>query len=300
MIHSRYDIFEKRGDTGVLLAHGITGAPTEMKPLVRKLAAEGFTVACPQLAGHCSTLKELKQTRWTDWYASLETSLQMLRSQCSSVFVSGLSMGALLALRLAIDHPDAIDGVATLSATFFYDGWNVPPLRQRYLLPLLVYSPLRHFMSYHEPPPYGIKDERIRNIIAAVYAGDSTHMPEKYGYSEFPGDTIRETFRLIKSVKRDLSRITTPLLIVHSTEDDMASLENARFLASRVASSQVETFFVDDTYHVLTLDRRKHDVAARVAGFFLGRHAAIADAESLHLSAACDTAGGDTHHGNRF
>ncbi len=300
MIHSRYDIFEKRGDAGVLLAHGITGAPTEMKPLVRKLAAAGFTVACPQLAGHCSTLKELRQTRWTDWYASLRASLQMLRSQCSSVFVSGLSMGALLALKLAIDHPDEIDGVATLSATFFYDGWNVPPLRQRYLLPLLVYSPLRHFMSYHEPPPYGIKDERIRNIIAAVYAGDSTHMPEKYGYSEFPGDTIRETFRLIKSVKRDLSRITTPLLIVHSTEDDMASLENARFLAARVASSQVETFFVDDTYHVLTLDRRKHDVAERVAGFFLRRNAAIADVESLHLTAACDTAGGDIHHGNRF
>src|SRR5258708_6207416 len=81
MIHSRYDIFEKRGDAGVLLAHGITGAPTELKPLVRKLAAAGFTVACPQLAGHCSTLKELRQTRSTDWYASLRASLHILRCQ---------------------------------------------------------------------------------------------------------------------------------------------------------------------------------------------------------------------------
>jgi carboxylesterase len=300
MVHGRYDIFEKGGDAGVLLAHGITGAPTEMKPLVRKLAASGFTVACPQLSGHCSTLKELRRTRWTDWYASLEASLEMLRKQCSTVFVSGLSMGALLALKLAADYPTQVDGVATLSATFFYDGWNVPRLRQRFLLPLLVHSPLRHFMSYHEPAPYGIKDERIRNIIAAVYAGDSTQMPEKYGYSEFPGDTILETFRLIKSVKRDLARITAPLLIVHSTEDDMASLENAKFLASRVASSQVETFFVDDTYHVLTLDRRKHDVADRVAGFFLNRSAILADAVNVHLSAACDTGGGDIQYANSF
>lgn len=269
MSQDRYDIFEKRGDAGVLLAHGITGAPTEMKPLVRKLAASGFTVACPQLSGHCSTLKELKQTRWTDWYASLEASLAMLREQCSSVFVSGLSMGALLALKLAADHPDDVDGVATLSATFFYDGWNVPRFRQRYLLPVALYTPLRYVWSYHEPSPYGIKDERIRNIIAAVYASDTTHMPEKYGYSEFPGVTIRETFRLIKAVKRDLNKIVVPLLIVHATEDDMASLENARFLASRVASPEVETFFVDDTYHVLTLDRRKDDVAQRVASFFL-------------------------------
>jgi len=271
MSQSRYDIFESGNGAGVLLSHGITGAPAEMKPLVRKLAAAGFTVSCPALAGHCSTLRELKRTRWTDWYASLEDALGELQQRCGSVFVGGLSMGALLALKLAADYPQTVSGVATLSATFFYDGWNVPRFRQRYLLPLALHSPLRFLYSWHEPAPYGIKDERIRNIIAAVYASDTAQMPEKYGYSEFPGVTIRETFRLIKAVKGDLGRVAAPLLIVHATEDDMATLENARFLASRVASTDVETFYVDDTYHVLTLDRRKHDVADRVTEFFLDR-----------------------------
>ncbi|MCU1348096.1 MAG: alpha/beta hydrolase [Acidobacteria bacterium] len=271
MTAGRYDIFEERGEVGVLLAHGITGAPTEMKPLVRKLAAAGFTVACPQLAGHCSTLKDLKQTRWGDWYASLEASLEQLRGRCSQVFVSGLSMGALLALMLAADHPEEIDGVATLSATFFYDGWNVPRFRQRYLLPLALHSPLKHFWSYHEPSPYGIKDERIRNIIAAVYANGNSRMPENYGYSEFPGVTIHETFRLIRAVKRHLQRVVAPLLIVHAVEDDMASLENSRFLAARVGSADVESFDVDDTYHVLTLDKRRNDVADQVVAFFRRR-----------------------------
>lgn len=288
MSQGRYDVFEKRGKAGVLLAHGITGAPAEMKPLVRALAGAGFTVACPQLAGHCSTLKELKQTRWADWYATLEASLKMLRGQCDKVFVAGLSMGALLVLKLAADHADEVDGVATLSATFFYDGWNVPQLRQKLLLPLVIYSPLRYFLSYHEPAPYGIKDERIRNMIAAVYASESAQMPEKYGYSEFPGVTIRETFRLIKSVKRDLKNVRAPILIVHSTEDDMASLKNADFLAAGVSSSVLETFFVDDTYHVLTLDRRKNDVADRVAQFFVARRDAVANADALCLSAVPD------------
>ncbi len=272
----RHGILEKRGRAGVLLVHGITGSPTEMKPLAKKLAARGFTVACPQLAGHCSTLKELKQTRWADWYASLEAALDMLSNECDTVFVSGLSMGALLALKLAANHPDRIQGTATLSATFFYDGWNVPRLKQRLLLPLVIYSPLRHFLSYHEPAPYGIKDERLRHLIAAVYEGNSANMPEKYGYSEFPAVTIRETFRLIRSTKRDLARIVTPLLIVHSTEDDMASLENAKFLAGRVSSRHVETFYLDDTYHVLTLDKRKDDVAAQVAEFFLRHETSVA------------------------
>jgi len=271
----RYDLLEQRGKAGVLLVHGVTGAPTEMKPLLRKLAAEDFTVYCPQLAGHCSTLKELKQTRWTDWYATLERSLEELRSECDMVFTSGLSMGALMALKLAADHPDLVDGVATLSATFFYDGWNVPRFKRRYLLPILIHSPLRYVLSYHEPSPYGIKDERIRALIDTVYKSDSANMPEKYGYSEFPGITIRETFRLIRAVKRDLHRIVAPLLIVHSAEDDMASLENAKFLAAHVGSSAVETFFVDDTYHVLTLDKRKDDIAERVARFFRRQQSAI-------------------------
>jgi len=88
--------------------------------------------------------------------------------------------------------------------------------------------------------------------------------------------TIRETFRLIRSTKRDLARIVTPLLIVHSTEDDMASLENAKFLAARVSSRHVETFYLDDTYHVLTLDKRKDDVAAQVAEFFLRHETSVA------------------------
>ena len=272
MTTSRFDIFEPGGETGVLLSHGITGAPAEMRPLLRRLAAAGFTVSCPALAGHCSTLRELKRTRWTDWYASLEASLRELQGRCSSIFVSGLSMGALLALKLAADHPRVVCGVATLSATFFYDGWNVPQFRQRFLLPLALHSPLRFFYSWHEPAPYGIKDERIRNIIAAVYAGDAAQRPEKYGYSEFPAVTIRETFRLIKAVKRDLGRVAAPLLIVHAIEDDMATLENARFLAARVASTDVQTFLVEDSYHVLTLDRRKYEVAGRVTEFFLGRH----------------------------
>jgi carboxylesterase len=81
--------------------------------------------------------------------------------------------------------------------------------------------------------------------------------------------TIRETFRLIRSTKRDLARIVTPLLVVHSTEDDMASLENAKYLAARVSSRHVETFYVDDTYHVLTLDKRRDDVADQVTEFFM-------------------------------
>ena len=273
---------------GVLLVHGITGGPAEMKPLARKLADSGFVVSCPQLAGHCSNLSALKKTGWRDWYASVEVALADLRERCDAIFISGLSMGALLALEIAAAHSEEIDGIATLSATFFYDGWTVPRVRRKYLLPVLVHSPLRYVLSWREPSPYGIKDERLRNIIASVYESDSANMPEKYGYSEFPGVTIYETFQLIRAARRDLHRVVAPLLIVHSTEDDMASLDNARLLANSVRSTEIDTFFVDDTYHVLTLDKRKEDVAQRVAGFFLDQERKRREAGAFVQRAASD------------
>ena len=45
-------------------------------------------------------------------------------------------------------------------------------------------------------------------------------------------------------------------------------MANARYLAESVNSPFVDTFLVDDTYHVLTLDKRRNDVANRVATFF--------------------------------
>jgi carboxylesterase len=57
-------------------------------------------------------------------------------------------------------------------------------------------------------------------------------------------------------------------LIVHATEDDTASVKNAHYVAKRIASRDVESFFVDDTFHVLTLDKRRADVASRMAEFF--------------------------------
>jgi carboxylesterase len=63
-------------------------------------------------------------------------------------------------------------------------------------------------------------------------------------------------------------------------------VKNAHFLASRVSSADVDTFYVDDTYHVLTLDKRKDDVAARVAEFFLRIGAPAALPVTMNLSGA--------------
>lgn len=258
---------ERKGKSGVLLVHGLTGTPTEMKQFGKAIARQGFTVACPEMAGHCDSIEALSATKWIDWYHSIEVAFDALKQECDHVFIAGLSMGALIALLVAAKKKDQVAGVILLSTTFFYDGWNVPIFKQKILLPLVLYSPLKYFMQWEETSPYGIKDERTRALVHAVLENRDSQAANKIGYFKTPATVILESVRMIKAAKKSLKEVISPALIVHSTEDDMASVKNAHYTQANIASKTIETFFVDDTYHVLTLDKRKDDVAKRAAQF---------------------------------
>lgn len=51
------------GPLGVLLIHGFTGAPPEMRPMGEYLAAKGYTVSGPRLAGHAITWQQMNRTQ---------------------------------------------------------------------------------------------------------------------------------------------------------------------------------------------------------------------------------------------
>nr|WP_237711554.1 alpha/beta fold hydrolase [Paracidovorax oryzae] len=113
--------------TGILLIHGLTGTPNEMRLLAKGLHRAGFTVLAVQLAGHCGTQDDLIATRWQDWVASARRGADRLMQLTGQPVVAcGLSMGALLALALAIERPRQVAGVVALSTTFRYDGWSMP------------------------------------------------------------------------------------------------------------------------------------------------------------------------------
>ncbi|MCX7150092.1 MAG: alpha/beta fold hydrolase [Rhodocyclales bacterium] len=262
--------YEKHGEDAVLLVHGLTGTPAEMRSVAKRLTRQGFSVMCPQLAGHCGSVGALKRSKWQDWYKTVESAFEALKLTHERVYVTGLSMGALMALKLAEEKGSRVSGLGLLSATFFYDGWNIPHHRRRWLLPVVLYSPLRYFVSWKETAPYGIKCERTRAMVHAILTNRDAQTAEKIGIFRTPAVTILESVRLIRATRKALPGVHVPTLIVHANEDDMASVKNAHYVAKWISSSKVETFFVDDSYHVLTLDKRKYDIAHRLADFFRG------------------------------
>jgi carboxylesterase len=117
---------------GVVLTHGITGTPCNMRWLADHLHESlGCTIYAPRLTGHGTHPADMRGVRWEQWYYDVLSAYSLLRERCKKVFVGGLSMGALLSLTLAAREP--VDGVIAMSTPYEITDWRVP------FLPLIKY-----------------------------------------------------------------------------------------------------------------------------------------------------------------
>ena len=221
-------LFKGNNESAVILIHGLTGTPNEMKFSANFLSREGYSVICPRLANHGEPMGILKATKWQEFYESVRKTLLGLVSEnrYRTVFAAGLSMGALLALLLADEFPDVISGVSCLSPTLFYDGWNIP--WTKIMLPLAYWTPLRQFLYFKEEPPYGIKNEAIRQRVHEYYENASLNNLDsvtKYGYPYFPATLFRELRLLIQHLTKRFSSITVPVQLIQAGVRQVQALD---------------------------------------------------------------------------
>ena len=261
------------GDDSVILIHGLTGGPFEMKYLARKLNKAGFTVKGPCLEGHGTTINHLSKTTWRDWYRSVYECFIETKKSSNTVSVVGLCMGALLALHLAYEFGTEVSAVSLISTTLFYDGWSLPWFK--FLLPIACYTPLKHIYSYSETEPYGIKNKALRERVVNLMKNDSI------AYTKTPAKSMYELSKLIREVKRELPTISTPALILHSSEDDLTSLKNPDYVEEKFGSRIVRKLILDDSYHMMTIDNQKDRVAEETIKFFIEQ---ITSADQTRLS----------------
>jgi carboxylesterase len=249
------------GRQGFLLIHGLGGTPVEMRYVAQGLARTGYTVHVPQLAGHCGTAEELRATSWQHWYESVEEEHVRLGEQCDRIIVGGLSMGAVLAIHHAAQHPRDVAALALYAPSLWLDGWGIPWYSN--LFRLITQKWLADLIPFAERDPWGIKDARVRALVEqAVNSGDSS----RAGVAVLPGGLMLELRWLIEQVKREVAQVRQPTLIVHPRQDDRASLRNLNFLQSSLAGL-TETIVLDDSYHVVTLDRQRQLVVSRTLEF---------------------------------
>lgn len=249
------------GKTGVLLIHGLCGTPAEVRYVAMGLARAGYTVHCPQLAGHGGSRADVVKTGWKDWYRSAEDALIELRKECDTVIVGGLCLGSIIGLHLAIRHPEKVQGISLFAPTLWINGWAMPWYMK--LFSLVRHKWIANLMQFPDAASLGIKCPRVREFVRlALATADGPEM----GTSGTPAAMVLEHRWMVEAAMKDLGKVEQPTLIVHSREDDHADLDNAIYLQKALGGS-VDVVILDDSYHMVTLDKQRQVVVDKTRAF---------------------------------
>lgn len=249
------------GRTGVLLVHSLGGNPIELRFVAQGLARLGYTVYCPLLPGLGGGTDVSGLSSWTDWYSALEAAHDELKAHCDVVIAGGLSAGSMLALRLARERPDGVQALLLFAPTIFPNGWAVP--RSLHFFRLVLQKSLARMFHFRQRAPYGIKDERIRNFLIESFKSEDRPMEDMFGRG---GGLVWEFLRLARDVKKRLGAIKQPTAIFHPREDDQSDLSNALTLQAKLGGA-VEVTVLEDSYHMVTIDRQRNVVVDRAVEF---------------------------------
>lgn len=213
-------------DVGVLLCHGYPSTPQSMRAWAEHLAAAGYTVRVPLLPGMGTHWRDLNATGWQDWYGEIDRAHAELSARCSTVFAFGLSMGGLLATKLAQEKPD-LAGLVLVNPIFAH---NNPALK---ILPLL------------------------RHVVPALggLAGDIKKPGViELAYDRNPLQAMHSQTKLWRIVVEDLPQLRLPVLLITSSEDHVVPPLSWQTFLRRVGSDDVAHVMLHDSYHVATLD----------------------------------------------
>lgn len=230
-------------DYGCLILHGFTSSLLCVEALVPMAEQLGMPYRMPVLRGHGTRPEDLRGVTWQDWYADGQAALLDLASATDGVIICGLSMGGLVALNLAAEHPGVVRGVVTIAAA----------LRVRD--PLARLSPaLSRFVPMFE-------------IDARRGYTDQALVAQNTNYSRFATDAFVSLYRYGRVVEQLLPRVQAPLLVIHSHRDRVIKPRSAEIIYARAGSQRKELRWFERSGHEMLLDCEAPQVVAAVETF---------------------------------
>ena len=274
-VQAFYFTGESRPDVGILILHGFTGSPAEMRPLGLGLNRAGFTVHGPLQPRHGDLPANLRGARYREWIESALDGLERLAG-CEHLFVAGLSMGGLLALYLAALAAGADEGFPAerLQALERLRGILV------FAAPARVNDPrtrivrfARHVIPYHTPridfdnpkTQAWLREQAAPG--ARIDFADPAERKRLVRAARIPLDAIDQLIRLNDRVVRLLPRVTVPAVFMQGRLDRTVTADSAERLRRGVRSADASVRWFERSGHVLTTDVERDAVVAEAVAF---------------------------------
>jgi len=220
--------FWQGGKTGALLIHGFTATTAEVRWLGKYLHERGYTVSGPLLPGHLTTPQDMNRRRWREWTGAVEEAYKQLATRCEHIFVCGESMGGLLALLLASEHPE-IAGIVVYS----------PALR---IANHASAMRLAHLLQRFVP--------HVKKPVREPSAADARWK----GYTVNPIPALVQMHNLQRQVRSRLQAIHQPLLVIQGRLDQTIDLQSGEIILANVSSQDKEMRWLEQSTHCVILD----------------------------------------------
>ncbi len=228
----------------MLLLHGFTGTPYDLKPLGFFLHEQGFSIEAPLLLGHGRDKEALLKASSRLWLSQAQNSFS--RMPPGSIII-GLSMGALLAIIVAAGAHVKPKALVLLSPSLYLDilgeslslglSWGVIPKN-------LVLKKL-----------FGHSD--ILDPIAKKKCPSLPHMPLK---------ALEEFNELRKMAIRYLPQVSCPIFVAFGQKDSVIDTGYSRSLFFAVKSEVIIKEY-PRSKHVITLDYDRHELNNDILAF---------------------------------
>lgn len=231
----------------MLLLHGLTGSPFEVRYLAEHLRARGMRCRGPMMPGHGGSPRLLANLPWSVWVEAAQRELMELEG-ARRILLVGCSMGALVACAIAHGVPEVVDGLALLAPAFCLTGFgNLAAALGRSALGKLL------------PPVPKVNGSDVRDPVARR---------ENKVMRAVPLLAVAELQDLSRHVDALLPSIRVPALVVMGRHDRTVALSGARRAARRIGSGPAPLSILERSAHLVGIDLDRDQCAETVATFF--------------------------------
>lgn len=227
------ETWEGTNRKGVLIIHGFTGYPGELKELAGIVHAQGYTVSLPRLPGHGTNRNNFLKTNGRDWFNHVANAYLDLQTRCDTVSVMGLSLGGVLTLLLA--EKFAPEKIALMAPAMAVSD------------PLFSLTPFLRFFIPRMKKTWetdGDEDEE-KKVLGREY----------WSY-HFPGQ-LAQVHKLIRRARKNLDQVTCPALILLSEADSTVPLKAGEIIENGIPHDKVRKVVLKTSPHVIVAGDEK-------------------------------------------
>lgn len=236
--------FEGSNGKAILLIHGWTVVPYEIRRLGKYLNENGYTVSGPILRGHGTEPKDLVGIKWSNWLTDITKAYNELKARHEKVFIGGTSIGSNLAVMLAAKKPEAA-GIILMAMPYRI---KMEPL---VILFAKINSFIRQYKKKFYPPTFGVATTITRLI----------------SYQTYPIKSALETFDLIKMTREKLPEVKQPCLIMQSSSDHIVARNNLELIYQNIGSEVKKKKYIQRAYHTFISDIKNEEVFEDILNF---------------------------------